>query len=91
MIRRYEDFKSSHKDTRTECEAQGFAFTPMVVEAVGGRWGEAARSVWSELATKSVSAIGKLEAERSCVAMLMQRQSLTPHRESARACLQGFG
>ena len=91
VTRRYEDFKSSHKDTRAECEAQGFAFTPMVVEAVGGRWGEAARSVWTELAKKSVLAMGELETKRSCAAMLMQRLSLTLHRENARACLRRFG
>ena len=75
--RRYEDFKSSHKDTRAECEAQGFAFTPMVV--------------WTELAPKSVLAMRELEAKRSCAAMLTQRLSLTLHRESARACLRRFG
>ena len=91
VTRRYEDFKSSHLDTRADCEAQGFAFIPMVVEAVGGCWGEAARKIWSELAEKSVLATGELETKSSCTAMLMQRLSLTLHRENARACLRRFG
>ena len=91
VTRRYEDSKSRHKDARAECEAQGFAFTPMVVGGVGGRRSEAARSVWTELAKKSVLAMGELETRRSCAAMLMQRLSLTLHRENARACLRRFG
>ena len=91
VTRRYEDLKSSHRDTRADCEAQGFSFVPMVVEAVGGCCGEAARKIWSELAKKSVLATGELETKRSCTAMLRQRLSLTLHRENARACLRRFG
>ena len=88
---RYEDFKSTYKDTRDECQAQGITFIPMIVEAAGGGWGAAARKVWTELAKNSALATGELESNSSCAAMLQQRLSMTLHRENARACLRRFG
>jgi hypothetical protein len=87
---RYEDAKCSHKDTQVLCEAQGMSFIPMVVEAVGGGWGKAARCVWSELAKTSALATGELETASTCATMLQQRLSMTLHRENARACLRRF-
>ena len=87
---RYEDFKCSHGDTRSECQAQGITFIPMVMEAVGGGWGKSARCVWSELAKTSALANGELETNTTCAVMLQQRLSMTLHRENARACLRRF-
>ena len=89
-LTRYEDFKCSHRDTRTECQSQGFTFIPMVMEAVGGGWGKMARSVWSELAKSSALSAGEFQTEHSCAIMLRQRLSMTLHRENARACLKRF-
>jgi len=88
---KYEDFKYSHQDTRSQCLAQGITFIPMVMEAVGGGWGKLARCVWSELAKSSALAMGELESNSTCAIMLRQRLSLTLHRENARACLKRFG
>ncbi len=88
---KYEDFKSSYQDTKSQCQSQGFSFIPMVMEAVGGGWGKMARCVWSELAKTSALATGELETEKTCAIMLRQRLSMTLHRENARACLRRFG
>ena len=90
VLTRYEDFKCSYRDTRSECQAQGITFIPMVVEAVGGGWGMMARGVWSELAKSSALSSGEFQTEHSCANMLRQRLSMTLHRENARACLKRF-
>jgi len=66
-------------------------FTPMIMEAVGGGWGKIARGVWSELAKSSALATGELETTNTCAVMLLQRLSMTLHRENARACLKRCG
>ena len=91
VLSKYEDFKCSFKDTRSLCEAQGFSFVPMILEATGGGWGKMARCVWSELAKNSALATGELSSEQSCAIELRQRISMTLHRENARACLRRFG
>ena len=85
---KYQDFKCSYKDTASECQAQGITLVPMIMEAVGGGWGNVARGVWSELAKTSALATGELETERFCAIMLLQRLSVTLHRENARSCLR---
>jgi hypothetical protein len=90
-LTRYEDFKCSYKDTESLCRNNGFTFIPMVIEAVGGGWGKAARRVWSELAKTSALATGELQTESVSAVLLRQRLSMTLHRENARACLRRFG
>ena len=90
VVERYEDFKCSYKDTRTQCEAQGITFIPMIMEAVGGGWGKMARCVWTELAKTSALASGELATDSTCAILLQQRLSMTLHRENARACLRRF-
>ena len=90
VVERYEDFKCSYKDTRTQCEAQGITFIPMIMEAVGGGWGKMARCVWTELAKTSALASGELATDSTCAILLQQRLSMTFHRENARACLRRF-
>ena len=91
VLTKYEDFKCSYKDTKTLCLAQGITFTPMIIEAVGGGWCKTARGVWSELAKSSALATGELETANTCAVMLLQRLSMTLHRENARACLKRCG
>jgi hypothetical protein len=90
-LTRYEDFKCGYKDTESLCRGQGLTFIPMVMEAVGGGWGKAARRVWSELAKTSALATGELQTESASAVLLRQRLSMTLHRENARACLRRFG
>jgi hypothetical protein len=87
---RYEDLKCSFKSTKEACQSQGFAFIPMIVEAVGGGWGRAARCVWSKLAKSSVLSSGELATESTCAVQFLQRFSMILHRENARACLRRF-
>ena len=91
VLYRYEDFKCSHLDTKTQCQGQGITFVPMVMEAVGGGWGKTARGIWSELAKTSALAYGELQSEDASAVQLRQRLSMTLHRENARACLRRFG
>ena len=91
VLTKYEDFKCSYKDTKTLCLAQGITFTPMIIKAVGGGWCKTARGVWSELAKSSALATGELETANTCAVMLLQRLSMTLHRENARACLKRCG
>ena len=59
----YEDYKHTYLNTEAACSAEGFAFTPVVCEAVGGGWGPAANKIVSELA-KEKSIITGEPAER---------------------------
>ena len=88
--RRYEDRKKSYKDTATHCQHQGLTFIPMVVEAVGGGWGQSARTVWSEIAKLSASAMGDLATDSECGVSGMRRLSIVLHRENARAVMRRF-
>ena len=91
VLTRCVDFKTSYRDTHAQCQAQGITFIPMVVEAVGSAWGQVARGVWSELAKTSALATGELQTDASCAIWLLQRLSMTLHRENARSCLKRFG
>ena len=82
--------KCSIKDTRALCQAEGFSFHPMIMEATGGGWGRSARCVWSKLAKSSAYAAGELATESACAVQFLQRLSMILHRENARACLKRF-
>ena len=91
LFTKYEDSKCSYKDIKNMCLAQGITFIPMIIEAVGGGWCQTARGVWSELAKSTALATGELETTNTCAVMLLQRLSMTLHRENARACLKRCG
>ena len=78
-------------DTKAQCQGHGINFIPMVMEAAGGGWGRTARGVWSELAKSSALAFGELQTTKTSATQLLQRLSMTLHRENARACLRRFG
>ena len=82
----YEDTKSEYLDTKRHCIAEGFGFTPMVVEACGGGWGPSATDFWGKLAKTTALATG----ERPPVVEAQLRQSLGVclHKENARAILK---
>ena len=82
----YEDFKRTHLDTETLCTAEGFGFTPMVVEARGGAWGAAASKIFSELAKTKSIITG--EPEDMVLSHLYQSLGVILHRENAKALLK---
>jgi len=82
----YEDYKRTHLGTERACTDEGFAFTPMVVEAVGGGWGAAASKVYSELAKQKSLISG--EPEDRLAMQLYQNLSIILHRENARSILK---
>ena len=83
---RYEDFKRAHLDTEAACSSEGFGFTPMVIEAVGGGWGPAAEKILSELAKENSIRTGE-PADRLEM-QLYQGLSTILHRENSRAILK---
>jgi len=84
--RDYEDFKNSYLDTRNACISDGFSFTPMVAEAVGGGWGPSAAKVFFELA-KTKSLISG-ESKNKILSQFYQTTGTIIHRENARAILR---
>ena len=60
----------------------------MVLEAVGGGWGQQARIVFSEIAKLSASASGELTTDSDHGVLLARRMSVVLHRENARAVLR---
>jgi hypothetical protein len=84
----YEDFKCSYKDTKRQCQEAGITFVLLILESVGGGWGKEARRIWTELAKASALASGELQSESESAISLLQRLSITLHRENARAILR---
>ena len=82
----YEAFKRNHMDTERTCIAEGLGFTPMVVEAVGGAWGAAANSIFTELAKAKSIVTG--EPVDLLLGQLRQHLGVVLHRENARAILK---
>jgi hypothetical protein len=85
-IRDYEDLKNSYLDTRSACAGDGFSFTPMVAEAVGGGWGPSAVKVFIELAKTKSLMTG--EPKNKILSHLYQSLGLIIHKENARAILR---
>ena len=82
----YEDYKRSHLDTEVKCREEGIEFIPMICEADGGGWGEAAHKVWSELAKRKAIIAGELNS--TIANRLLQSLGIILHRENARAILR---
>ena len=82
----YENFKRTHNDTARCCEAQGFSFTPMILEAHGGGWSLSARRVLTRVA-KGIAAVWR-EGDEAASLRIAQRISVSLHRENARAVLK---
>eukprot|EP00660_Eupelagonema_oceanica_P019135 gene19135-biopygen16944 len=82
----YEARKRAHLSTDLLCREEGILFIPMIMEAVGGSWGPAARAVWHELARCAARLTGEpfaLKAEQ-----ISQDLSIILHRENATAILR---
>ena len=92
VVRQYEDAKRAFRPpgaelpTEEACLREGFAFIPMVMEAHGGGWGAAARSVIGAVA-RCVAATRNVEP--AVVSLdIAQRISIALHTENARAILK---
>ena len=78
--------KRTFLDTASQCLSAGITFCPLVIEAVGGGWSDALRSVVSWIASE-----GKRNSSDGCSDAsfkIAQRISCTLHRENARAILK---
>ena len=84
----YEDFKRTHLNTEQLCKDEGITFIPVVCEADGGGWGEAANRVWAELAKHKSIMTG--EHSSTIATQLLQTLGLILHRENARAIIRRF-
>ena len=82
----YEDFKRTHLQTEAKCREEGILFIPMICEADGGGWGEAAQQVWSELAKRKAIIAG--ERDSITATRLLQSLGIILHRENARSILR---
>jgi len=85
----YEDFKRGHLDTERLCAEDGYAFCPMIMEAVGGAWGSAAVAVFSELAKAKSLLTG--ESPDALLGELYQNLGTILRRENARAIIKRAG
>ena len=86
IFEQYEALKRTHNQTDQDCEAAGFDFTPMVVEAHSGAWSTTAKRVWDMIA-KAQSASWNEDGDVSSL-RIAQRLSIALHRENARAVLR---
>ena len=76
----------AREDTASQCSHAGIHFCPLVLEAVGGGWSEALRSVVSWIASESNRNSSVSHSDTSF--KIAQRISCALHRENARAILK---
>ena len=78
--------KRGFLDTASHCAQAGIHFCPLVIEAVGGGWSEALRSVVSWIASESGRHSSSRQSDTSF--KIAQRISCALHQENARAILK---
>ena len=78
-----------YKDTAKFCEAKGFVFTPMVLEAHGGGWSPLMRAAVDWIAKRQAACHN--EDPCSVPLKIAQRISCSLIRDNARAILQRSG
>ena len=76
----YEHIKRSFKDTAQVCEAQGFAFSPMIAEAHSGAWSPAARKMFDFITKEAAAASSAYTTEELEPLRFAQRLSITLRR-----------
>ena len=86
VFHRYERHKREYKHTADSCEAAGFRFTPMVLEAHGGGWSSLARGTFDWIARQTAAV--QFEDPSTTALKMAQRISVSLHRENARAILK---
>ena len=84
-----EQRKRAFQDTASHVAERGATFCPLVLEACGGGWSQAFRSVVAWISSESRTARGHAtDAPRDISLRIAQRISCTLHRENARAILR---
>ena len=86
VFHRYDSMKRGFKGTADLCEAAGFKFVPLVVEAHGGGWSSSTRATVDFIANTQAACHHDDVATVSL--KIAQRISCTLHRENARAVLR---
>ena len=92
IIASYEELKRNFtppgetETTEKLCSHHGFRFVPMVVESHSGSWGKEARQMFATIAKHA--AITCTETCEPSSLTLVQRLSVTLHRENARAIVR---
>ena len=86
VFERYERYKRGYQDTAAQCEARGFEFVPMVLEAHSGGWSGVARQKLAFIAEQAAQ-INHENPDATALRMA-QRISIALHRENARAVLR---
>ena len=81
-----ESRKRGFLDTASQCAQAGIHFCPLVIEAVGGGWSEALRSVVSWIASECSRHSSSRHSDTSF--KIAQRISCALHQENARAILK---
>jgi hypothetical protein len=82
----YEDFKRQHQQTAQQCQEQGIAFEPLVVEAHGGGWSATLRKVVDNIAIRQGTVSADMHEPASL--RIAQRLSICLQAENARAVLK---
>jgi hypothetical protein len=82
----YDRQKREHLNTGQQCQAAGFNFIPMVLEAHAGGWSPTARRILDWIALQAAAA--QHESPTICTLKVAQRTSCTLQRENARAILK---
>ena len=84
-----ESRKRAFQDTASLVAQRGATFCPLVLEACGGGWSRALRSVVAWIASESRMARGPVAGSPTDISLrIAQRISCTLHRENARAILR---
>ena len=84
-----EQRKLAFQDTASRVATRGATFCPLVLEACGGGWSQAFRSVVAWISSESRASRGHAsDAPRDISFRIAQRISCTLHRENARAILR---
>ena len=86
VLHRYDGMKRSFKETAASCEAAGFKFVPLVVEAHGVGWGPTIRFTVDWISR--VQSACQHNEVASVSLRIAQRISCTLHKENARAVLR---
>ena len=84
IILDYEKFKRTYKNTEAQCEEQGIAFIPMIVEAHGGGMSGDLRNRIEEIAKRQKCTGAECEGVEPGL-FIAQRLSLCLQAENARA------
>ena len=83
IVMEYENFKRTYKDTKSQCDQARLEFTPVVFEAHGGGWSQAAGRICEHISKQQISA--GFSCKEGPSMRIAQRISTAIHLANARA------